>query len=314
MSVVRERDMLQTLTSLGLWALMNVFTAVAATGAQPVSHPAMRPLPVPSLRPLVEGPVFFVDALRGDNRNAGTQDHPWKTLQFALEQLSPGDTLYLRQGIYYEHVVVPGSGEDGEPITVRGYPGELAIIDGGHREFIESPETAWQPVDGGADGEFVSAREYSPLLLRPVPASFLAEGWEPFHGKEDERPLVLGHFADSMVPLHSYRTVTDLRDDSMLWDVEEKFDATEGVYCGPGLWYNRDTQRIHIRLRHTTLEGLGSHAYGGETDPRKLPLIIAGPSGDDVLRLNGVRNYIVQDIVLRGASYGQYLWLRESEF
>ena len=105
-----------------------------------------------------------------------------------------------------------------------------------------------------------------------------------------------------MVPLHGYRTVGDLRDASMLWDVESKFDNEASVYCGPSVWFNRKSGRIHARLAHTRLAGLGGRSYRGQTDPRKIPLCISGTYGADVLRLNGVKHIVLQDLVLRGAS------------
>ena len=105
-----------------------------------------------------------------------------------------------------------------------------------------------------------------------------------------------------MVPLHGYRSLTDFRDDSMLWDVTHKFDNEQGVYCGPGLWFNRETHRIHIRLAHTSLAGLGDRHYRGPTDPRKIPLSISGPFGADVLRINGVKHISIKDVALRGGS------------
>ncbi|MDA1052633.1 MAG: right-handed parallel beta-helix repeat-containing protein [Planctomycetota bacterium] len=280
------------------WPVSLGGTASAAE----LSHPLMRPLPVASNRPLAEDRALYVDAANGHDEQDGSRERPWLTLGHAVRQLLPGDVLYLRGGTYYENVVLPKSGAEGKPITIRSFPGELAMIDGGLREFLEAPATAWLPFAEGAEGEFVSAETYPQFMSRPIVNAFPAAGWEPFYGKEDERPLVLGHFADSMVPLHGYRIVNDLRDTSMLWDVDNKFQNDEGVYCGPGLWFNRDTERIHIRLAHTTLEGLGANAYRGETDPRKLPLCISGPYGNDVLRINGVNHILVQDIVLRGAS------------
>ena len=79
-------------------------------------------------------------------------------------------------------------------------------------------------------------------------------------------------------------------------------DRSSGVYCGPGLWFNRETERIHARLAHTKMAGLGDRAYRGETDPRKLALCVSGPYGRDALRINGVNNLVIQDLVLRGAS------------
>ena len=273
-----------------------------ARAAEFRSHPPMRPLPTASDRPLGQGPAYFVDPARGDDAHDGSEARPWKSINHALRQLAPGDTLLLRGGTFYEHLVVPVSGEEGRPITIRSYPGELAIVDGGLREFYEQPQQAWQPAEGGASHEYVSTKTYPQFAERPILDVFVANGWEPFHGKEEQRPVVLGNFGDSLVPLHGYRTLADLRDDSMLWDVDAKFENEEGVYCGPGLWFNPKTQRIHVRLAPTNLAGLGDGNYQGETDPRKLPLVISGPYGADVLRINGVRNLVIQDLVLRGAS------------
>jgi hypothetical protein len=119
--------------------------------------------------------------------------------------------------VYYERPVLRRSGTADEPITIRSYPGEVAVIDGGLREFLDHPETAWEPFAGGAVGEFVSTKTYHGLNERQVPHQFLPGSWEPMWGIEDERPLALGHFADSMVPLHGYRLAVDLRSDNELW-------------------------------------------------------------------------------------------------
>ncbi len=283
---------------------VTVCGLLTATGqaAEYASHPPMRPLPEPSQRPLADGPIYFVDAERGDDTHDGSKAKPWKSISHALAQLRPGDTLCLRGGTYYESVDVPVSGTEEKPLTIRSYPGELAIIDGGLREFFDDPAHAWKSADDGVPGEFVSTSTFPLFDRRPVVHNFPAAGWEPFHGKFEERPIALGHFGDSMVPLHGYRTRGDLQDDSMLWDVDSKFDNQASVYCGPGLWFNRRTDRIHVRLAHCNLAGLGDRAYRGVTDPRKLPLVISLAYGEDVLRLNGIRHVQFQDLVLRGAS------------
>ena len=292
----------QSAATLMILLAVYVGSAVADESVPRSPGPSLRPLPVASDRPMQDGPAVFVDAARGNDNADGSESTPWRSVNHALRQLDPGATLYLRGGVYYEQVVIPVSGEDGLPITIRSFPGELAIIDGGLREFFESPETAWTPFPEGARYEYVSAETYPLFSTRPIITAFPADGWEPFYGKEEQRPAVLGHFADSMVPLHGYRLPIDLRDDSMLWDVDNKFENAEGVYCGPGLWFNPATERIHIRLAPTSLEGLGQRAYRGETDPRRIPLCISGPYGADVLQMNGVRNIVLQDLVLRGAS------------
>jgi hypothetical protein len=279
-----------------------MFALLYFSGDAAHSQPPMRPLPTPAKGELVTGPKRFVDATRGDDAAAGTQQAPWRTLAHALRRLKPGDTLYLRGGTYYEKAALTRSGEEGAPITIASYPGELAILDGGLREFAESPSTSWEPLAGGGAGEYVSTRTYLESDDRQAPRQFLPGAWEPMWGIEHERPLALGHFADTMVPLHGYRLAADLRSTNELWVGGKNEMRESGLYCGPGMWFNRDTGRIHIRLAPHQLDGLGAHAYRGETDPRKLPLVVAAGFGDDVLRASGVKHVRIRNLVLRGAT------------
>jgi hypothetical protein len=287
-------------TGLALFLVASAAPLVGQTKYQ--SHPPMRPLPASLKSDLQKGKNYFVDAANGDDRNDGSQAKPWKTIQNGTKHLKPGETLYLRGGSYYEKVRLTRSGTAEAPIVIASYPGESAIIDGGLREFFESPETSWQPLNGGAGGEYVSTKVYADVDERRMPNQFLPGSWEPMWGIEEERPLALGHFGDSMVPLHGYRALTDLRSANELSLGDRKAARAAGVYCGPGLWFNRDTGRIHIRLAHHRLAGLGERAYRGETDPRKLKLVIALGFGDAVLRVNGIRHVKIQGIVLRGAT------------
>ena len=254
-----------------------------AGGKAQLSHPPMRPLPTPSTRPMADGPAFFVDAKNGKDSQDGSKDQPWQSLQHAVKQLKPGDTLYMRGGIYREHAVVTCQGTTEKPITIRSFPGELAIVDGGLSEFYDSPETAWEPVPDGAKGEYRSVKTYPDL------------------GGRIDSTNVLGHFADSMVPLHGYRFPVDLRADTMYWTLKNNQTREQGIYCGPGVFYNLESKRIHVRLAHTTLKALGEENYRGETDPRKVKLIIAGFKGGSPLSLQGAKHVKVQDVVVRGA-------------
>ena len=42
------------------------------------------------------GITYYVDANIGNDDNPGTIDQPWKTIAFAIQQLQPGNILYLR--------------------------------------------------------------------------------------------------------------------------------------------------------------------------------------------------------------------------
>lgn len=242
-----------------------------------LTHPPMRPLPTAADRPMAAGPALFVDATKGSDQNDGSEKQPWRTLQHAVKKLKPGDTLYLRGGIYYENVVMAMVGTAEKPITIRSYPKELAIIDGGLREFIEEPEKSWEPVASGAEGEFRSTKTYT-------------------NGGN------AGNFADSMVPLHRYITMSDLRSTNEFWNANlgKRTDDPKGIYCGPGVRRDPETGRIHVRLAHTKLPGLGKDGYSGETDPRKVPLAIAGH--DYAVQIEGARHLRLQDLVIRGGS------------
>jgi hypothetical protein len=292
-----------------IWLLLfalNVPAGIADAQSQTKrtfeSHSPMRRLPVALSESLGAGRFKFVDSRNGNDANRGEKKTPWKTLNYSLRQLESGDTLLLRGGTYYEKVHLSRSGNEDQPITIRSYPGELAILDGGRREFFENPDQAWIPNPEGVEGEFISTRTYHDADARRAPYQFLPAAWEPMWGIEEERPLALGHFADSMVPLHSYRIAADLRATNEYW-IGNKHEMREtGIYCGPGLWFNRKTGRIHIRLAHHQMPGLGGQAYRGETDPRKLKLSVSVGFGEEVLRINGVRHVRVQGLVIRGAT------------
>src|SRR6187431_1800448 len=85
-----------------------VFAAVAHGAV--VSHPPMRPLPIASERSKAAGAAKFVDAARGNDASDGSEAAPWRTVGRAVQALLPGDTLYLRGGVYYESVTVGAAG------------------------------------------------------------------------------------------------------------------------------------------------------------------------------------------------------------
>jgi len=299
-------------TSWNLVALTLVLLASNADGAEVkiLSHPPQRPLPQAMTSDLTKGPVLYVDAAKGNDANDGSLDKPFKTLQHGVNQLQAGDTLYLREGVYHETVYLTQSGTKESPIVIAAYPGELPILDGGLPEFLHSPADSWEPLSGEPKGEYVSTKAYPQAARRRVPHQFLPGAWEPMWGIEEKRPLALGRFADSMVPLHGYRTLEDLRSDNEFQPATKNQGA---MYCGPGMWFNRQTNRIHIRLAHNQLPGLNERAYAGETDPRKLPLIVAAGFGGDVLQINGVKHVRIVGLVLRGATGSPMIHVYGSE-
>jgi hypothetical protein len=212
----------------------------------------------------------------GHDENPGAEAKPWQSLAHALEQLHAGDTLYLRDGAYYENVVVSLAGRGDAPITIRSYPGEQAILDGGIREFFETPAEAWEPFASTAAGEYRSKRAFRNVRN------------------------VVGAFGDSMIGLQTYYHAQDLRAASELVEPNDEQTDVKPLWCGPGMWYDRDTGHLHVRLQHTHLPGADN--YRGETDPRLMPLVIAHFRSTP-LTVDRGEHVRFQDLVIRGGGY-----------
>lgn len=106
-----------------------------------------------------------------------------------------------------------------------------------------------------------------------------------------------GNFGDSLVPLNGYQSAHDFR-------AKNEFSIREGdrqlpMYLGPGLWYDAEAGRIHGRLSHTHVTAYAPGLYRGETDPRRLPLVVAGLASRP-LSLDKAEYIRVQDLVIRG--------------
>ncbi|MCZ6521563.1 MAG: DUF5123 domain-containing protein, partial [Bacteroidetes bacterium] len=69
-------------------------------------------------------------SVSGNNDDEGSLEQPWLTVQFGLDQLEPGDILSILAGTYNEKVIVDVSGSEANPITIRNYESDVAILDG----------------------------------------------------------------------------------------------------------------------------------------------------------------------------------------
>lgn len=273
----------------GLYILFHGPSIFGAETTKPSSHPALRSAGSAANRPLDKGPGYFVDALRGDDKSDGSQATPWQTIKHALQRLKAGDTLYLRGGIYYENVYVGLRGSADAKITIRSFPGEQAVLDGSFREFFAEPSKAWEPAPAGVAGEYRSTRAYPNIRN------------------------VMGSFGDSMIGLVTYYHAQDLRATGETFEPDPETKDVKPIYCGPGLWYDAATGRIHARLAATHIPGFEN--YEGETDPRRLPLVIA-PFRSVPLHADGARHIRFQDLVIRGGGYSAVVLdqCQDSEF
>ena len=122
--------------------------------------------------------VYYVSP-DGDDANPGSFDQPWRTIQHAVDNVGLGDTIWVRGGIYNEGVVVAISGLPGLPITLIGYPGEAAMLDG-NGLVIQ---------DYGQEGErgfgFVSWRHSQGITLRNLEFSLVGAPIKFHQGGEE---------------------------------------------------------------------------------------------------------------------------------
>ncbi len=100
-----------------------------------------------------EACTYFVSPT-GSDTNSGTIQAPWKHLQKAFEMLIAGQVACLRTGTYepagtyntpsYRHTILR-SGEPGNLIVIRNYPGEsaivlgLVVVRGNYLKFLGTP-------------------------------------------------------------------------------------------------------------------------------------------------------------------------------
>lgn len=70
-------------------------------------------------------------SLDGSNSWNGTLNMPYKTIQYALDNVKAGQSIYIKEGIYYEKLSIQhsGSSEKGY-ITIRPYKNHIVILDG----------------------------------------------------------------------------------------------------------------------------------------------------------------------------------------
>ncbi len=74
---------------------------------------------------------FFVAASNGNDGNRGTKDDPFSSLKKGVSVLSPGDTLFVRNGTYLGSSSlsrIPNGNSWSAPVTIKAYPRENVVI------------------------------------------------------------------------------------------------------------------------------------------------------------------------------------------
>jgi hypothetical protein len=212
-------------------------------------------------------PAYYL-APHGDDNNSGDPNSPWKTLAHALTKLSPGDSLYLRGGVYYEHDVTTGlQGTAAAPITIQSFPGEHAILDGGVPDFKVISQGNWELVDSGLH---------------------LYRSKQTFSGS-----LVRAWLVAADIQLVEYSADQDLESTNY-----GPVNGRAALYIGPGVQLRADGH-IYIRLQSnpndlTDPTGKPITPTPVDTDPNNNKIDVF--TSDNILLLNGAAYLHFKDL------------------
>ncbi|MCC6393045.1 MAG: right-handed parallel beta-helix repeat-containing protein [Bryobacterales bacterium] len=88
------------------------------------------------------GAEYYV-APGGNDGNPGTLERPFRRIQKAADVMGPGDTCWVRQGVYRETVRPRKAGTPEKPVRFSAYPGETVVLSG-----TESISGEWRPYRG----------------------------------------------------------------------------------------------------------------------------------------------------------------------
>lgn len=206
---------------------------------------------------------YYVDPIRGDDAGAGTLDKPWKTLSNSIPRLKPGQTLYLREGLFSEkEISIPVRGTEDQPITIRNYDGESPVVDGGMPDFRVAGNSDWEVADPAIQ-LYVSKNTYpDPKIL---------------HGYFD--------FDGALYKLVGYDDYAELSAKTQFHSQDVPF------YVGPGVHWRKSDRKIYIRLLQSDVARQNGYALAGlPADPRKLKIYLFG--NGTVLRAHKEAAYI----------------------
>lgn len=213
----------------------------------------------------------------GSDQNTGTLESPWQTLEYALTQVSPGDVLNLRGGTYYERgITVSTTGTGSAPITIRSYPGERAVIDGGVPFFMDVPNTEWELVN--EDLHLYRSRRTFP----------------------DASDFVRAWLVDDDVQLVEYESAQNLESTNY-----GPLDGTKPLYMGPGIQLREDGH-LYIRLVYnpndlTDAAGAPIDPIPSDVDPNHNRIAVW--FSDYLIRLDSAMYLHIKGLELAHARY-----------
>ncbi len=254
-----------------------------------------------------------VPAVPGAGGGSGTETDPFHSVAEAIGEAQNGAIVKLHAGHYLESVTVKNvSGLSVRKIRVQPFGDGLVFIDSLLPEFLD-PNGRWDRVlqpNGSFNGEYVWPRSFQP----PEDVDEV-ERFRVNSGAFLDRP---GH-----TRLVGYSQPWDFRANNQLWpkakpgpkdgnriwredadgmyipeDRVGEMHTLPSLYMGPGVWFDPEEFKVHVRLSHTANNIPGWDDYEDETDPNQLRLALC--QGEDyALFLTNCHHITFHDLELR---------------
>jgi hypothetical protein len=129
----KKSFMTAALSAASAAGVLIVLLAASLTGVQasPLAAKATRtptPTPSPTTPPMPPGNYYV--SVNGSDAGSGAEASPWRHIQYAVDKVGPGSTVYVMNGVYNETVTFRSSGTSGAYITLQNYLGHNPVIDG----------------------------------------------------------------------------------------------------------------------------------------------------------------------------------------
>ena len=253
------------------------------------------PAAVPAPMPASAGQAFYV-APSGSDANPGTLDSPWKTLQKAFSTLQPGQIAYLRAGTYGTKCAASTftrAGTASAPITVRGYPGERAVLNGQVRLEGSYMRLSHIVMEGPSCGTWGDTGRLGENLILMIPGKshhIEVSHSEVFHGGWHAGISAGG---DDIWILNNY-----IHDNGNFNDPDQ-WNTSHGIYYHDG---SRGVVANNI-IEHNFAKGLSARYNGNHIMVLNNTIVANGRSGIDITE--GTNNWLIaNNIVMNNGNTG----------
>jgi len=118
----------------------------------------------------VQAKDLFVDQNHPQARddNPGTEAQPFRTIPPAVEAVKPGDTIYVKAGVYSDVIRLKGYGRPRHPNRLTAWKEDRVVIGSTLRDL--PPADHWEPIPDRCAGPaiFGSSRSDGNSLGHPV--------------------------------------------------------------------------------------------------------------------------------------------------